>query len=95
MSKDVEIEVMETEGKQFKKLGKSRSKGKVEYPLDCGADAEADQNGQGISSLREEKVSSLRTVSLIFHTKLFYTILNLWTVRGSISKEVMRNLNRG
>ncbi|CAI9112948.1 OLC1v1013461C1 [Oldenlandia corymbosa var. corymbosa] len=59
MSKDVEF--MEGEGKQFKKLGKCRSKSKVEYPLDCGVDAENDQNGQGSSSSREEKVSSLRT----------------------------------
>lgn len=59
MSKDAEA--MEAEGKQFKKLGKIRSKSKLDYPLDCGADADADQSGQGISSLREEKVSSLRT----------------------------------
>ncbi|XP_027126493.1 uncharacterized protein [Coffea arabica] len=59
MSKDAEA--MEAEGKQFKKLGKCRSKSKLDYPLDCGADADADQSGQGMSSLREEKVSSLRT----------------------------------
>lgn len=64
MSKDAEG--MEPDGKQLKKLGKCRSKSKVDYPLDCGADADADQNGQGISSSREEKVSSLRTVSSYF-----------------------------
>lgn len=52
------------EAKQCKKLSKCRSKSKVEYPLDCGADADGDQNGHGVSSSREEKVSSLRTVSL-------------------------------
>ena len=65
MSKDAEA--MEAEGKQFKRLGKCRSKSKLDYPLDCGADADADQSGQGMSSLREEKVSSLRTVSLFLH----------------------------
>ncbi|KAI5665016.1 hypothetical protein M9H77_24339 [Catharanthus roseus] len=49
------------EAKQCKKLSKCRSKSKVEYPLDCGADADGDQNGHGVSSSREEKVSSLRT----------------------------------
>nr|XP_027123893.1 UDP-N-acetylglucosamine--peptide N-acetylglucosaminyltransferase 110 kDa subunit-like [Coffea arabica] len=59
MSKDAEA--MEAEGKQFKRLGKCRSKSKLDYPLDCGADADADQSSQTMSSLREEKVSSLRT----------------------------------
>ncbi|CAK9172596.1 unnamed protein product [Ilex paraguariensis] len=60
MSKD--NDVADVEGKQLKKLGKCRSRltSKVEYPLDCGADADADQNGQGPPS-REEKVSSLKT----------------------------------
>ncbi|CAL5444498.1 unnamed protein product [Camellia sinensis] len=60
MSKDIDI--VEGEGKQLKKSAKCRPRiGKVEYPLDCGADADADQHGQGVSSSREEKVSSLKT----------------------------------
>ncbi|XP_057460172.1 probable UDP-N-acetylglucosamine--peptide N-acetylglucosaminyltransferase SPINDLY isoform X1 [Actinidia eriantha] len=59
MSKDADI--AEGEGKQLKKSAKCRSRiSKVEYPLDCGADADADQHGQGVSSSREEKVSSLK-----------------------------------
>ncbi|PSS07717.1 UDP-N-acetylglucosamine--peptide N-acetylglucosaminyltransferase SEC [Actinidia chinensis var. chinensis] len=59
MNKDADI--AEGEGKQLKKSAKCRSRiSKVEYPLDCGADADADQHGQGVSSSREEKVSSLK-----------------------------------
>lgn len=55
-------ETMELESKQSKKLGKSRSRsGKMEFPMDCGADAEGDHNGPGVPSSREEKVSSLKT----------------------------------
>lgn len=64
MSKDGgDVAEAAVEAKQMKKLGKCRSKSKVDYPLDCGTDADADQNGPGNSSSREEKVSSLRTVS--------------------------------
>ncbi|KAA8542184.1 hypothetical protein F0562_023336 [Nyssa sinensis] len=60
MSKDTDT--AEGEGKQLKKLGKCRSRiSKVEYPLDCGADADGEQHGQGVPSSREEKVSSLKT----------------------------------
>ncbi|KAI8543865.1 hypothetical protein RHMOL_Rhmol08G0252200 [Rhododendron molle] len=60
ISKDADI--ADGEGKQLKKSAKCRSRiSKVEYPLDCGADADADQHGQGVSSSREEKVSSLKT----------------------------------
>lgn len=64
MSKDGgDVTEAAVEAKQMKKLGKCRSKSKVDYPLDCGTDVDADQNGPGNSSSREEKVSSLRTVS--------------------------------
>nr|XP_009760991.1 PREDICTED: uncharacterized protein LOC104213214 isoform X4 [Nicotiana sylvestris] len=58
-----DIEVADTEGKQFKKMGKCRSRmGKLDCPPDCsGADAEPDHNVQGVPSSREEKVSSLKT----------------------------------
>lgn len=57
-------DALELESKQSKKLGKSRSRiGKMEFPIDCGADAEGDHNGPGVPSSREEKVSSLKTVS--------------------------------
>ncbi|KAH7867029.1 hypothetical protein Vadar_028035 [Vaccinium darrowii] len=60
INKDADI--ADGEGKQLKKSAKCRSRiSKVEYPLDCGADADADQHGQGVSSSREEKVSSLKT----------------------------------
>lgn len=64
INKDADI--ADGEGKQLKKSAKCRSRiSKVEYPLDCGADADADQHGQGVSSSREEKVSSLKTVSFL------------------------------
>lgn len=60
-----DVEALDVEASQSKKLGKCRSKtSKAEYPPDCGADTDADQNGQGAAISREEKVSSLRTVSL-------------------------------
>ncbi|CAA3007473.1 probable UDP-N-acetylglucosamine--peptide N-acetylglucosaminyltransferase SPINDLY isoform X2 [Olea europaea subsp. europaea] len=56
-------EAMDAEASQVKRLGKCRSRtSKAEYPPDCsGADIDADQNGQGTSTSREEKVSSLKT----------------------------------
>ncbi|XP_022885352.1 uncharacterized protein LOC111401720 isoform X2 [Olea europaea var. sylvestris] len=56
-------EAMDAEASQVKRLGKCRSRtSKAEYPPDCsGADIDADQNGQGNSTSREEKVSSLKT----------------------------------
>ncbi|XP_052182443.1 uncharacterized protein LOC127795053 isoform X2 [Diospyros lotus] len=60
MSKDADV--AEGEEKLLKKSAKCRSRAsKVEYPLDCVPDADADQHGQGVSSSREEKVSSLKT----------------------------------
>lgn len=58
-------EAMDAEASQVKRLGKCRSRtSKAEYPPDfSGADIDADQNGQGTSTSREEKVSSLKTVS--------------------------------
>ncbi|XP_073059142.1 uncharacterized protein [Primulina eburnea] len=61
MHKDVDA--LDVEASQSKKVGKCRSRtSKVEYPPDCcGADTDADQNGLGVPSSREEKVSSLKT----------------------------------
>lgn len=57
-----EIDVRE-EGKKLNKLGRSRSRNKGEFPLECATDADADQQSQGVPSSREERVSSLKTVS--------------------------------
>ncbi|XP_009333902.1 probable UDP-N-acetylglucosamine--peptide N-acetylglucosaminyltransferase SPINDLY [Pyrus x bretschneideri] len=56
-------ESIEAEGKRLSKLGKSRSRNcKVDCAMDDGADAaDGYLPGQGISSSREEKVSSLKT----------------------------------
>lgn len=55
-------EVTEGEGKKLSKLGRCRSRiSKLEYPLDDGADVDGDQHSQGVSTSREEKVSSLKT----------------------------------
>lgn len=57
-------DTVEVEGKRLTKLGKCRSRiSKVDASLDYGPDTDADQPGQGPSSSREEKVSSLKTVS--------------------------------
>lgn len=57
-----DTDMVDGEGKRLNKLGKPRSRvTKVEYPLDYGADADADQHGQGAPTSREEKVSSLKT----------------------------------
>lgn len=62
MSKDAEG--MDMDASLSKKVGRGRTKNiKVEYPPDIvGADTDADQSGQGVAT-REEKVSSLKTVS--------------------------------
>lgn len=71
VSKDTDM--ADGEGKRLNKLGKPRSRvTKVEYPLDYGADADADQHGQGAPTSREEKVSSLKTVSFPFPRVHFY-----------------------
>ncbi|KAK1357901.1 putative UDP-N-acetylglucosamine--peptide N-acetylglucosaminyltransferase SPINDLY [Heracleum sosnowskyi] len=70
LSKDM-MDVPEAEGKQFKKLGKCRSRlNKVDYSLDCGMEVDGDQNGQGTPSSREEKVSSLRTGLVLVARKM-------------------------
>lgn len=57
---------MEVEGRRVSKIAKCRSRNnKVEYSLDSAADADGDQHGQGVSTSREEKVSSLKTVSFV------------------------------
>ncbi|XP_030938922.1 probable UDP-N-acetylglucosamine--peptide N-acetylglucosaminyltransferase SPINDLY [Quercus lobata] len=55
-------ETMEGEVKRSNKSGKFRSRNsKADCSPDYGADADGDQQGQGVPSLREEKVSSLKT----------------------------------
>ncbi|XP_028781850.1 probable UDP-N-acetylglucosamine--peptide N-acetylglucosaminyltransferase SEC isoform X2 [Neltuma alba] len=50
------------EGKKLHKLGKCRSRfSKTDSSVDCGADGDGDQHVQGVTSSREEKVSSLKT----------------------------------
>lgn len=76
LSKDTDMP--EAEGKQFKKLGKCRSRIiKADFPIDCGVEADGDQNGQGVPSSREEKVSSLKTVSYLL-IWLLHTIFMLF-----------------
>lgn len=59
-----DCETMEGEVKRSNKSGKCRSRNnKVDCSLDYGADADGEQHGQGAPSSREEKVSSLKTVS--------------------------------
>ena len=56
---------METEGKKVKGKCRARSS-KGEASLEYGGvDGDGDQVGQGSSSSREEKVSSLKTVSAV------------------------------
>ena len=65
-----ENDTVEVELKRPNKLGRCRSRGsKVESPLDCGVDADGELPVQGVPSSREERVSSLKTVSL---EKLFW-----------------------
>jgi cobalamin biosynthesis Mg chelatase CobN len=57
-------ETMESEVKRSNKSGKCRSRNsKVDCSLDYGPDADGEQHVQGVPSSREEKVSSLKTVS--------------------------------
>ncbi|XP_048330512.2 uncharacterized protein LOC107418253 isoform X2 [Ziziphus jujuba] len=58
---NVDNDAVEGEGKRINKLGKCRSRNKVECPLEYGADADGDLPVQGVPSSREEKVSSLKT----------------------------------
>ncbi|GAB2240865.1 hypothetical protein Droror1_Dr00021383 [Drosera rotundifolia] len=52
---------VDIEGKRPSKSGKCRSKLNKLEDLDCGADADGDPYSQGVSSAREEKISSLKT----------------------------------
>lgn len=57
-------DIVEGEVKRLNKLGRCRSRtSKAESPVDGGADAEGDLPVQGVPSSREERVSSLKTVS--------------------------------
>lgn len=59
---------MEIEGKKLNKLGKYRSRigNKLELSGDFGGDVDFDQHGLATPSSREEKVSTLKTVSSLF-----------------------------
>lgn len=64
----------EGEGKLLNKLGKCRSKpSKTDSSIDCGPDADGDQHVQGAPSAREEKVSSMKTVSLIWNHQIYFS----------------------
>lgn len=67
---------MEGEVKRSNKSGKFRSRNsKADCSPDYGADADGDQQGQGVPLLREEKVSSLKTVSsTLLSLYLFFSI---------------------
>lgn len=73
---------MEVEGRRLSKIGKCRSRNnKVEYSLDSAADVDGDQPGPGVSTSREEKVSSLKTVSFvnIWFSSLINLLFSLFT----------------
>ncbi|XP_077253079.1 tetratricopeptide repeat (TPR)-containing protein [Tasmannia lanceolata] len=55
-----DTDYLEGESKKFIKLGDCRSRFKGESPLEPGPDIDADQQCQGVSTSREEKVSSLK-----------------------------------
>lgn len=58
-----EIDAAEGDSKKLHKVGKFRSRiNKVDTSIEYGVDVDGDQPGQGVSSSREEKVSSLKTV---------------------------------
>jgi hypothetical protein len=66
----------EAEGKLLNKLGKCRSKpSKTDSSIDCGADADGDPHVQGAPSAREEKVSSMKTVSLIWNHQIYFSLI--------------------
>ncbi|XP_021908957.1 uncharacterized protein LOC110823008 isoform X2 [Carica papaya] len=57
-----EIDAAEGDSKKLHKVGKFRSRiNKVDTSIEYGVDVDGDQPGQGVSSSREEKVSSLKT----------------------------------
>lgn len=58
-----EVEPGEVEAKKISKVGKCRSRSKIEPSSDCGVDADGgDQSNQGVPASREEKISNLKMV---------------------------------
>ncbi|KAF3499062.1 hypothetical protein F2Q69_00040087 [Brassica cretica] len=55
-----EVEPGEIEAKKISKVGKCRSRSKIEGSTDCGVDADGDQANQGVPASREEKISNLK-----------------------------------
>ncbi|CAH2043713.1 unnamed protein product [Thlaspi arvense] len=55
-----EVEPGELEFKKTSKVGKCRSRSKMEASSDCGVDADGDQATQGVPASREEKISNLK-----------------------------------
>lgn len=60
-----EVEPGEVEAKKISKVGKCRSRSKIEASSDCGVDGDGDQ---GVPASREEKISNLKMVSLLTHS---------------------------
>lgn len=68
-----ENDTAEGESRKLNKVGKCRSRtSKADSSLDYGADADGDQPSQVGASCREEKVSSLKTVSSTFSLQIYY-----------------------
>lgn len=63
-----DVEPGEVEAKKISKVGKCRSRSKIEPSSDCGLDADGDQANQGVPASREEKISNLKMVSLLSHS---------------------------
>ncbi|BAB10562.1 unnamed protein product [Arabidopsis thaliana] len=55
-----EVEPGEVEAKKISKVGKCRSRSKIESSSDCGVDADGDLANQGVPASREEKISNLK-----------------------------------
>ncbi|CAA7034969.1 unnamed protein product [Microthlaspi erraticum] len=55
-----EVEPEELEAKKISKVGKCRSRSKMEASSDCVGDADGDQANQGVPASREEKISNLK-----------------------------------
>lgn len=62
-----EVEPGEIEAKRISKVGKCRSRSKIEGSSDCGVDADGDQANQGVSASREEKISNLKMVASVLN----------------------------
>lgn len=75
-----DVEPGEVEAKKISKVGKCRSRSKIEPSSDCGLDADGDQANQGVPASREEKISNLKMVSLLSHsygTKFAWSFLRM------------------